>query len=123
MNDDFNLFKRVFDVLRKFRLSAEATKQLYKETKLSILMPPQTRWSYLAIAYKRVLQVISSVRSICKSHKWSTISVEDENLMKEIVGVVEPFQKFTLVLQSESRPTLSLVYGGIMMLIDTLVTE
>lgn len=51
---------------------------------------------------------------------FGTFSTEDKSNMTAILSFVQPFKLLTDHVQSESYPTISLIYLGIMQLIETL---
>jgi len=107
-------------LVRKFTKSHYATSKLKEQTNKSIIIPVVTRWSYLAMTYKRILEVFNELNDIASQKKWTKISHADHKLMELIVTFVEPFEEVTNKLQAGMTSTLSLVYPGIIALIEML---
>lgn len=110
----------VFSLLGKFSKSHNATKELFTKTGKKLLFPANTRWSSLHITYSRLLEIFDDVNAIASSKKWSELSQAERETIRLLCDIVEPFRGFTDRLQCESRPTLSLLYPGILNLINIL---
>lgn len=103
-------------MIAKFSKSHVATKALYIQTGRKLLFPANTRWSSLQITYKRLLEVFDEVNGVCNSEefRWETISERDKDFISHVVNIVDPFRKFTDILQQDSQPTLSRLYPGLL---------
>lgn len=106
-------------IARKFTKSHLAASALKERSNKSIVIPVITRWSYIAITYKRILEVFDDINVIAGQRKWQKISAVDRDLMQLVVEIVEPFKEVTDKLQGDTL-TLSWVYPGIMALIEML---
>lgn len=102
-------------MIAKFSKSHAATKALYVQTGRKLLFPANTRWSSLQITYKRLLEVFDAINGVCDldEFRWDTISEHDKELILHVVDIVDPFRKFTDVLQQDAQPTLSRLYPGL----------
>jgi hypothetical protein len=78
------------------------------------------RWSTVAICFKRLVEIFDVINEVCKQCKFGTFSSEDKSKMEAILRFVQPFKILTDRFQAESEPTLSLIYPGILRLIDCL---
>lgn len=78
------------------------------------------RWSTVAICFKRLVEIFDVVNEACKQCKFGTFSPHDKLNMEAILRFVQPFKILTDRFQVESEPTLSLVYLGIVRLIESL---
>jgi len=107
-------------LVKKFTKSHAAASKLKELTNKSIVVPVVTRWSYLAMTYKRILEVFDEISEIASQKKWTKISHADYKLMEAVVSLVEPFQEVTNKLQASTTSTLPLVYPGIVALIGML---
>jgi len=107
-------------LVKKFTKSHAAASALKELTNKSVVIPVVTRWSYLAMTYKRILDVFNELNEIAGQKKWTKISHADRKLMGSVVELIAPFQEVTNMLQAAKSPTLSLVYPGILALIEML---
>lgn len=114
------LRQRIFTLLGKFHHSHSATKDLADRAAKAIILPPDTRWSYIAITYERVVEIVNDINAVAIKHSWDVISSQDVASMKEAFAIVNPIRQFTDKLQSDAVPTLSLVLPGLMSLIEAL---
>jgi hypothetical protein len=90
-----------------------AVSLLKKNTGKSLVTPVKTRWSSLAMAYIRILEIFDEFADICKKSGWEPLIENDRQLMQLIVKILEPFRELTTRLQSSTYPTISMVYPGI----------
>jgi hypothetical protein len=59
-----SLRQRIFTLLGKFHHSHIATKELAERTSKAIILPPDTRWSYIALTYERVVEIVNDLNAV-----------------------------------------------------------
>jgi hypothetical protein len=106
--------------LNSINSSHIAASFIKEKSKKSVIIPAPTRWSSLVNSYARLIEIFDVVNEVCKQCKFDTLSTEDKLKMQGILQLIEPFKLLTDQLQSESTPTFSLIYLGILQLIEIL---
>lgn len=85
-----------------------------------MLFPANAQWSTLYHTYVRLLDVLGHFNALCIDYDVSAISADDTATLQEIVEIATPFVKFINKLEQETRPTISLLFPGLLHLISTL---
>jgi hypothetical protein len=69
------LRQRVFALLGKFHHSHSATTELAERTNKSIILPPDTRWSYIALTYERAVEIIDDINAVAIKQSWGKFAL------------------------------------------------
>jgi hypothetical protein len=80
-------------------------------------------WSTVAICFKRLIEIFDVVNEAYNKCKFGTFSADDKSKMEAALRFVHPFKILTDRFQAESEPTLSLIYPGIVRLIESLTVK
>ena len=72
------------------------------------------------MSFHRLLEIFDIVNDACKQCNFGTFSEEEKSMMEAILRLIHPFKLLTDRLQTDSEPTVSLIYPGILALIANL---
>jgi hypothetical protein len=106
--------------LTKFTSSNTGARLLKANTNKSIIVPVLTRFSYLALTYKRALEISNEINEICEDEGWTKLESDDLQTIRQVLALIEPFKEVTSKLEGDQIPTLSWLYPAIKGLIDLL---
>lgn len=106
--------------LNKFTSSHTAARLLKANTKKSVIVPVLTRFSYLALTYKRALELSDEINKICEDENWPKLQSNDLQTIRQVLALIEPFKEVTSKLEGDQIPTLSWLYPAIKSLIELL---
>uniref|UniRef100_A0AC34G4P7 HAT C-terminal dimerisation domain-containing protein n=1 Tax=Panagrolaimus sp. ES5 TaxID=591445 RepID=A0AC34G4P7_9BILA len=105
--------KAVFATINHFARSHQASSQLYERSKFRLLFPAATRWSTLTITYERVLKLKDHINIIALENGWPTLSKQTVDAIHNVVLLTKDIADFTTQIQSDARPTISLLFPGL----------
>uniref|UniRef100_A0A915CW75 Transposase n=1 Tax=Ditylenchus dipsaci TaxID=166011 RepID=A0A915CW75_9BILA len=112
--------KRIFRLVGRFHKSHLATHKLGEKTKLALILPSATRWNYIAMVYRRLIEIHKEINEVCFELGWeeadgtpSRLTTQDIHQMRSAMTMLGPLMNFTIRLQEESSPTISLLLPGL----------
>uniref|UniRef100_A0A914Y6S1 HAT C-terminal dimerisation domain-containing protein n=1 Tax=Panagrolaimus superbus TaxID=310955 RepID=A0A914Y6S1_9BILA len=105
--------KTVFQTINHFARSHQATSELYERSKSRLLFPAATRWSTLTVTYERVLKLKDHINIVALEHGWPTLTKQTTDAMENVLLLTKDLTDFTTTIQSDSQPTISLLYPGL----------
>lgn len=83
------------------------------------MFPANSDWKTLYLTYSYLLENFETFCKVCYNFV-SKISNDDIALITEIIQITTPFEKFANKLEQENRPTISLLFPGLLHLISIL---
>uniref|UniRef100_A0A914PN96 HAT C-terminal dimerisation domain-containing protein n=1 Tax=Panagrolaimus davidi TaxID=227884 RepID=A0A914PN96_9BILA len=105
--------KAVFETISHFARSHQASAELFARSKSRLLFPAATRWSTLTITYERVLKLKDDINIIALQHGWPTLTKQTIDAIENILLLTKDIADFTTQIQSDSNPTISLLFPGL----------
>uniref|UniRef100_A0A915DDA7 Transposase n=1 Tax=Ditylenchus dipsaci TaxID=166011 RepID=A0A915DDA7_9BILA len=112
--------RKMFDLVSRFHHSHLATMKMAEKTKLALVLPSATRWNYIAMVFNRLLEIRREFNEVCFELDWRyadgtpmRIAEADAEAMNVFIAMLGPIWRFTIRLQEEASPTLSLLLPGL----------
>jgi hypothetical protein len=115
-----NVRKNVFKSISPFARSHLGSAELVKLAGKKLLFPAATRWSTLPLTYDRALELLVFVNQIAAKQNWPLLDQNTVAAMRNVVTITEDLTTFNITLQSDTKPTISLLFGGIVNILKNL---
>ena len=96
-------------VVHKINKSVKATEMLIKKARKELVNACPTRWSSTFLMISWLLEVKSSVVSVCEELGWKSLSSYQWKQLEVIEQLLKPFAQYTTLTSGEGNTTISLV--------------
>ena len=98
-------------VVHKINKSVKATEMLIKMARKNLASACPTRWSSTFLMILRLLEVKSSVVSVCEELGWESLSSYQWKQLEAIEQLLKPFAQYTTLTSGEGNTSNSSVTG------------
>ena len=96
-------------MIHKINKSVKTTEMLIKKARKKLVNACPTRWSSTFLMISRLLEVKSSVVSVCEELGWESLSSYQWKQLEVIEQLLKPFAQYTTLTSGEENTTISLV--------------
>ena len=96
-------------VVHKINKSVKATEMLIKKARKKLVNACPTRWSSTFLMITRLLELKSSVISVCEDLGWECLSSYQWKQLESIEFLLKPFAQYTTLTSGEENTTISIV--------------
>uniref|UniRef100_A0A914YSM9 HAT C-terminal dimerisation domain-containing protein n=1 Tax=Panagrolaimus superbus TaxID=310955 RepID=A0A914YSM9_9BILA len=106
----------IFKILENFSQSPSSHQELKNLTRIKLSFPTSNSWPSVFAAFKRVLYSFDGIHTICDG--WIKFDNDSKEKLQNVIDLFEPILKFRKAVQTDTQPTISLVYNGIHGLVE-----
>uniref|UniRef100_A0A915DU11 HAT C-terminal dimerisation domain-containing protein n=1 Tax=Ditylenchus dipsaci TaxID=166011 RepID=A0A915DU11_9BILA len=114
-------YSKMMDVVRAFRKSPLAIQELDEATGKALLSVSNTRWSYQILGIQRYLELEEDVRAIAKSRNMNPPTSIEVEFLRQVHSLMKMFVDVLRRVQTEKSVSISLCYGYLKTIYDSLV--
>ena len=104
-----NVIKRARALVTSFNMSTSATHKLIKKSGKKLIKDVATRWSSTYLLLRRLFELKKEIKEVCDELGWDGLLASDWIKIEQILKLLEPFAKYTQLVNASSTPTLCAV--------------